>query len=297
MMPGRYQLISGCALLTLISRSYFHYALTICLLIPALVSAYWLLFHTKAPPLNLSDYYSYQCLTRPLPSSAADKPEFQILTVASPHAAQIADKLCGREDFARYYSGVRIRWQRRDFLTLDKIQNTRFDLFFNRAHVVEGIAPNLDLYYRMFRDSPHYSLYWVSLNDQPQMTPEYFAGKTIGLLADPHSQSFHIEPLDSLKIAGIGLQPQQIIFYGDMLSLYNAFNAGDVDLMTTPKGLISNNFDESKARYQLISNDMSPGKWYLSNAVNPDVHCALQTALNIYYSEVFPDAEASHDCQ
>jgi len=243
--------------------------------------------------LQLSDYYSYSC------GSETEEPgrEFRILTVARTEALSLADYLCSNPDFSAVYPSVSIRWQRRDYLTLDHIQEQSFDLFFNRQHVVSGIAPNYKLFYSLFHDSPHYTLEWISNDDQPQLNADYFSRKTIGLLSDPKSQSYHIMPLDTLKAAGIQLPKSRIIYFSDTYSLYQAFNVGRVDMIPVPR-VKSNAQVPFRAAYRLnISDAMSPGSWFLSHKVGIAVHCDLQKVLKLYDEKVFDHDSDQTDCR
>ena len=267
----------------------------ILILLLALLTSVWLSWQ-QPQPLQLQDYYRYQCHTPAI--AQEDKPVFNILTLGPQNAQAMADNLCADPVFAGHYAGVLIRWRRRDYLTLEAIQDGVYDLFFNRQHIVSGIAPNYPLYYSMFQDSPHYILDWISLNDTPQLSADYFAGKRIGLLSDSRSQSFHIQPLDSLNSAGITLSADQITYFSDMYSLYQALQQGKADLIPSPRSLGSEHSMLSQQPYRLmISDHMSPGSWFLSHRVSPEVYCSLHRILDLYNQRTFADAVPTPDCR
>ncbi|WP_221793147.1 hypothetical protein [Oceanobacter mangrovi] len=243
----------------------------------------------QAEPLHLSDYYSYQCQT-----GSSQQATFRILTLSADHARELADNLCGQAEFSEHYGSVSIRWRRRDFLTLELIQESRYELFFNREHVVTGIAPNYQLFYSGFHRSPYYSLYWASHQQPVQLSREWFVNKTIGLLEDSRSQSFHIMPLDQL--ARIGLKPNspQIHYFGDMAALTAAFDKGQIDITTKTSGMLTKQPDQ--LALTTISDHMYPGNWYLSHQVAASVYCSLHRALEQYLANFFSGASAAYDC-
>ncbi|MDK2777934.1 MAG: hypothetical protein KYX62_09755 [Pseudomonadota bacterium] len=274
-------------------RSLLPYSLMVAAVLAAVLTVSYLSTRQSSRPLQLSDYYSYRCGAEP---SLPDR-EFRILTVARTEARALADSLCSNPAFSAVYPTVSIRWQRRDYLTLDHIQEQSFELFFNRQHVVSGIAPNYTLFYSLFHDSPHYTLEWISDDDQPQLSDDYFRHRTLGLLSDPKSQSYHIMPLDTLNAAGIQLPESRIIYFSDTYSLYQAFSSGRVDVIPVPRVSSSAQIPFRAAYRLLISDDMSPGSWYLSQRVSAAVHCDLQNVLNRYGEKVFDHETDQTDCR
>src|SRR5690606_41138471 len=102
----------------------------------------------------------------------------------------------------------------------------------NRRHLVIGMVPDFDNYYRPLLDTPTYALYWIAIGWQPRISAAALAGKTLGFLQDPHSQTFFLQPFKALKEAGITLDESQKRFYPAMAALHPAPTDGALDQAT-----------------------------------------------------------------
>ncbi|MGB1091967.1 MAG: hypothetical protein ACPGYX_07575 [Oceanobacter sp.] len=270
--------------------TFYWISATLLMLLVILISVAF--FRSSVSGLVLRDYNRYSCH---LETQTPGKAVFRILSLSRKASQALADRLCHSRELSKFYGSVDIVWRPRDYLTLADIQNSRFHLFFNREHMVKGTAPNYELYYTRFHESPSYALDWLSLESPPEFTTDYFSHKTIGLLADPHSQSFHIEPLDSLTRRGISVHSEQLHFYPDVQSLFKGFRQGEVALVSSPRDLF---IDQIPVHQRLeINAHMSPGSWYLAHIVAPQVRCELHQALSGFNQGVFGRKVSDNVCR
>lgn len=236
-------------------------------LVPAL--GLWFAGQTNvAAPLG--DYNTYQCET-----GTAGNASFRVLTLSSEGAIAMADRLCQLPAMRGQFNAVTITWQHRGFLTAQHIVDEEYDYFWNRQHLVAGMVPDFHNYYRPLFSTPVYSLYLISRHEQPQLTPAHMAGKTLGLLRDPQSQTFFLQPFKALKEAGISLQESQKRFYPDIASLYAAFRDGKVDMVTGTRQIFR---DQGVDTYHslLLADNVSSGAWFLRRRwFGSGLDCAL----------------------
>lgn len=217
----------------------------------------------------------YQCATA---AESAQLPVFRILMPTNTQALRIAQSLCRAPGFARHFSAVDISWQARDQLKARDLLEGRFNLIWQRSSILAGLYPGYSDTYKPFERLPNYDIYWLSQRDKPQLTAEYFAGKTLGFLNDDQSWSSLQLPLAQLEQHNIQLEPAQRRFYPDRFALYQAFMRGEVDLIS---GLRWLGETEIPAEHrQLIAAGLSIGDWYLKVEVAAaDYSCELHQSL------------------
>jgi len=209
--------------------------------------------------VELDEYNSYHCQT-----GAATGATFKVLTLTSAEAMPLADRLCRSPAMRRQVADVVVTWRPRGFLTAKDIVEEEYDYFWNRRHLVIGMVPDFDNYYRPLLDTPTYALYWIAIGWQPRISAAALAGKTLGFLQDPHSQTFFLQPFKALKEAGITLDESQKRFYPDMAALYRALTDGEVDL-TTGTDRIIRELGIGAHHRLLLADDVSSGSWFLRN--------------------------------
>lgn len=202
---------------------------------------------------------------------------FNVLTLTFDGARELAETLCSNPGVAAEFSEVALVWRPRDHLQANHIVNEQYDYLWSREHLLRGLVPDIERYYRPLLKTPGYSIYWHSRVGPVMLSPEFFAGKRVGLLNDSHSQTFYVQPFLALKQAGIQLEEAQQRFYPDLTSLQRALESGLVDIvpMAAPVAPPS----EAPFSRTLMVSGMSSGEWYLRTRLyNGRLECALAAA-------------------
>ena len=226
-------------------------------------------------PEITSDYSNYRCST-----GTHHPATFRVLTLTVMDSVELANRLCATPQVQAQYGMVEIVWHTRGFITARDIVEQNYDLFLNRPYLVAGLVPDYERYYRPIITSAPYSVYWISRTSKPELTQAYFAGKRVGLLDDFYSQSFFLLPSGSLRAANIQLNDDQKHLYHDLSSLYNAFENGAVDLITSPDlGAFSSKIDPL---YNLAIEEQAPPiSWFIRrDAGTGELHCAVQGVIS-----------------
>jgi hypothetical protein len=254
------------------SMHFFHRAATTCIFLLALfISAV-----TSRQPLAtpaFADYASYECRTISN-SSENSGPTFRALTASSQKAVELADALCAAPTIGNHYARVVVEWRPRGYLSARHVVEQQYELFLDRRYHILGLVPDFRQYYSPLLDLPSYPVYWVSRTSTPELTQNYFANKTVGLLTDFYSQSFYLLPMKSLQEAGLNLEESQMRFYSDISTLYSAFADGEVDLITSPD-IKSWRVDSDKAHRLLIDDAATPHTWFISQNLNHHLACDI----------------------
>lgn len=240
------------------------------LLVAALAAAIglWLAMQSRVE-VSLGDYSRYQCLT-----GRASGPEFRVLTLTSVDAMAMADRLCASPAFSSRFSAISISWRPRQFLSAQHIVDESFDFFWNRQHLVEGMVPEANNYYRPLLHTPSYALYWISHDQDLRLQGTYFADKTVGLLQDTRSQTFFLQPFKALKSAGIELRDEQKRFYPDMEALFQGFASGEVDVITGIPRLMDR-YGVNSYHSLLLAEQVPSGSWFVRNRWFDELGCEL----------------------
>ncbi len=240
------------------------------------VSLSYALSRQQLAPAVTSDYSNYQCTTG---THHTDK-AFRILTLTVMDSVALANRLCAAPEVQADYARVEIIWHTRGFISARDIVEQHYDLFLNRPYLVAGLVPDYERYYRPLLTSAPYSVYWLARTSKPELTQAYFADKRVGLLDDFYSQSFFLLPSGSLRAANIQLHDDQKILFHDLSSLYSAFEAGAIDVITSPDlGAFSDKIDPL---YNLeIAEQAPPISWFIRReAGSSKLHCAVQKILS-----------------
>ena len=220
----------------------------------------------------------YQCS---VPGSAAlPEREFRVLTSTNILARDLADILCHDRAMAGHYSKVTVSWQPRGTLHTEDLVQQQYHLIWRRERELRGLLGSLDDYYAVLQPLPTYAVHWISRNDKPVLSAEYFASRRVGLLRDTMSQSSYQLPAAQLQQAGITLAPDQVHYYEDRRALYLALSRGEVDLIS---GVVTQQEGGvPPSRRLLIADAVPTGQWYVSRQVPlPAVRCTLLMALQV----------------
>lgn len=222
------------------------------------------------PPLE--GVTSYQCATGGDGSGV-----FRVLTLTFDGASDLAEGLCASPGVASAFSRVLVTWRSRDHLQASHIVNEEYDYFWSREHLLLGLVPDVQRYYRPLLQTPGYSIYWLSRVGPVLLETAFFADKRVGLLEDSHSQTFYVQPFLALKQAGIELLPDQKRFFPDVTLLRRALDEGLVDVIPAaalPGGPAGERFSRT-----LMVPGMSSGEWYLrTRYFDGGLECALMAA-------------------
>lgn len=261
-----------------ITRSRWHYYLILAALAALPVLATLALSRQSFSDIALQDYLSYRC---DIPDSGAEGP-FRVLTLTSSYAIALADRLCSSASIKARYSRVEISWHPRSYLQPQDILENRFELIWNRRHVVEGLVPEVYQYYQPIMDSPRYTLFWASQQSRVEMSNAYFADKVVGLSQDQQSQTYYLQPMNALKRAAIALDSQQIRYFSSIAALYDAFEQGRVDIISSTRNpaLIP---DQRSVVFTPLADDVPSGTWLLRQSlIDSPAGCDIVTALTVF---------------
>lgn len=261
--------------LPILVNSRLHYWLLVAALAAIGLAASYLLSRQYPQDLSLSDYQAYSCST-----GGSGGATLQLLTLTSLYVPEMASRLCGEPRVAARFADVNIAWRPRGFIGARDILEQRYDLFWNRRHLVLGMAPSFFEYYSPLLHTPRYPVYWLAHESIPGISNGYLEGKTVGLLSDTSSQTFYLQPMDALHRAGVTLNASQKRLYPELGALYRAFRRGEVDLISSPLFLAERLGIPSDHRF-LISRDVPSGTWYISNRLlGSGVECDLLRAVS-----------------
>lgn len=234
---------------------------------------------------SLEGVTSYQCATG---SHAGGV--FRVLTLTFDGAGELAEQLCATPALARVFSRVLVTWRSRDHLQASHIVNEDYDYLWSREHLLRGLVPDVERYYRPLLETPGYNIFWLSRVGPVLLEPAFFTDKRLGLLEDSHSQTFYVQPFIALKEASIELHPEQKRFYPDVTLLRQALEEGLVDIIPAaalPVGPTGEHFSQT-----LMVSGMSSGAWYLrARYFDGRLECALLAATQ--ESVIFGDNRAT----
>ncbi|WP_438865588.1 hypothetical protein [Neptunicella sp.] len=231
----------------------------------------------RVSPVNLSDYYHFQCDMR---NTQSDNPRFRFLAVSSFNVDRIAQRLCQSPAMAKYYSGVTISWKPRWLLSPTEVLSENYDLIWSRENALRGLVPGYNHYYQLLMAFDNYKVYWFSKGPTPLLEQRYFDNKRVGILTDRLSQTHHLLPLMSLKDANIHLADHQLIAFDDARNLYQAFAKGEVDLITGGDWLQRE--VDAPISGLLISDKVNAASLFIRKNHPQEIDCALLDVLGMY---------------
>ena len=232
--------------------------------------------------VSVDAYRSHSCQTQ---ATDTKLPTFRVLSVASTGAELLANALCSSSVMASYYSNVEIRWLDRDELSARDILEERYDLFWSRERRVKRLTPDLESYYQVVLKMPEYQVSWYSLTSSPRFTIDYFANHRIGLLDDPESNSHFLLPLGQLKTLGLDLTRTKITYYPNYYQLTEAFQAGEVEVISDGEWLEQTLATPELAKL-VIDEHSTMGQWYARVKRPVAIDCALKQALTTMSAQV-----------
>ncbi|MDF1622153.1 hypothetical protein [Pseudohongiella nitratireducens] len=220
-----------------------------------------------------ADYYRTSCQT----GSQEQQARLTVLLVTAHQAGDIASRLCQSESISKAYGSVDVSWKPRTQLSSQELITEAYDVIWSREHVLIGLVPNIGQYYDPLLHFDHYSVYWLSLQNTPVLTAEYFQEKRIGLLADKNSHTHYLLPLESLHRSGIASDSLELVHFQDTNTLYQSFQNGEIDLITGGSGYTS----PTPVYSTLIDDDAIAASFFVRQALsNQTIRCELIHALS-----------------
>jgi hypothetical protein len=248
----------------------------VCLLILFLVSRH------SSSEIELGHYYQHFC---DIPDSnvpaaqPSNNKRLRLLLVTPAMASDIATLLCERASVREQFSGVEVSWRPRMELSANDLVNESYDVIWNREHFLTGLLPDLHDYYDTLLHYDNYAVFWLSLQNTPVMTAEYFRGKRIGLLSDVSSHTHHLLPLRSLKAVNAHQGDFDPVFFDDTSALYDSFYRGEIDLMT---GGLSFAAEDQPVYRTLLDNSATAATFFIRKELQqPQLRCDIIDALEL----------------
>lgn len=256
------------------------YVVALCLLLALGVTLSLWLSQQRAEVPVLQDYHVYRCTTPQAEGvdTGNTRGEFNLLTVSSIYAQDIANHLCRSPRMARHFQSVQISWKPRSQLRAEEVLNEDYDLIWSRTHSLRGLVPEYATYYEPLLRYDQYKVYWFSRDQKPRLERDYFQGKKIGLLSDKLSHTFHLLPLASLKDIGLDISRQQLLYFDDAISLYRAFQNGELDLVSG--GLFLEQDLDIPLQRTLMADNVTAATLFVRRARPADIDCAIADAFD-----------------
>lgn len=240
---------------------------------------------TAINPLPQRLYNSYHCLT---PDSAGTqvRAPLRILDFFHLSTRPLADSLCNNPVIAAYYSGVEIIWMHRDQVDLRKLIDQDYELLFAKPELLERIESTAGNSYIPIVHYADYTSQLISLNSHPQLSNEYFRGKTLGLIDDPNSLSGYQIPKNALKQHQIDESTFEIVHYKSHDQLHRALLLGDVDVIASFSSLEHSAATSSKRTLNLQERLPGPHWYVLPELLDTAIHCQFEKLLRQYSRDV-----------
>ncbi|NVK54827.1 MAG: hypothetical protein HWE26_04380 [Alteromonadaceae bacterium] len=186
---------------------------------------------------------------------------------------QVSRRLCASPVIAEYYSSVTVSWLPRESMSTVSLLNQDFDVLMGRAHSLNGLLPDFDNLYAPLINIDGFSVSWFS------RYPINFAelnARRIGLVNDSLSHTHYLLPLQSLKSHQIAIDTLNITYYSDIYSLYNAFEQGDIDMLSTIDQFANRHPD---ARYTSVISSNNSTSFFFARHLPHPVTCEIADAL------------------
>lgn len=193
---------------------------------------------------------------------------------------RVLEALCDAPEVAALYSGVEMRAVHRDALDLRDLYDMGYEVVLAKPELIEDITSVSDSY-KLIARYPDYGSQFVSLRGMPELNREWWRGKILGLLDDPHSISAYQVPRAALRQWDLEAVPE-IVYFPTHSQLYSALVKGEVDVIA-----IATTDYQAYGTFPLpqglVLADRIPGPgWYLhTDLLLTSIHCALLDALTV----------------
>ncbi len=222
--------------------------------------------------LPIQNYSNHLCITE---NNSSEK-TLRILDVFRNDTHLLADSLCQDPTIAKHYGKVEVVWLSRSGIDLRSIVNQRYQLLFIKPEYMQRIKPTESIGYSAISTTPPRPGRLITLTEKPELTNEYFTGKTLGLLDEPDSISSFQIPKYALKHANIDPSLYTIKYFKYHSQLHAALNNKKVDIIAS-SGLLN----PQHHSIELFSS-LPPPAWFLQEKLlNTDIHCKIINGLKI----------------
>lgn len=192
-------------------------------------------------------------------------------------APELAQGLCQSALKGSVYGEVIVSWLPRESIGTGTLLADRFQLMWDREHVMSGLLPDFSSLYHLLKPMPDYEIDWFSHDAAVLSSDDGLRGQRIGLLDDPRSQSGY--QLPRLQLAGMAIVDDAVTYYPNRSELMQAFMRGDVDVIPA----LPLQFPDWPAGQRRLLTDKAPiGSWFMSQSVDPQLSCQLLDALKLF---------------
>jgi len=221
-----------------------------------------------------------------IPGTAQSKPIFRVyypvnnLKNATELGNELAEKLTTLKSFSSVDVTYYLSIAERNRLIMRHDNESKFDLLLVKSDLLQRLTLQDNINYEPVAAYAGYSVYLISTHETPELNSKYLTGKTIGLLADPFSESGHKYPKNAIarNIKKENL-PKFESKYSSHATLRKALNDNEVDLIASYWGKKQ---QEKYPHWKLLKiADVPKGDtWFLEVDINlPMVVCATTEAL------------------
>jgi hypothetical protein len=225
------------------------------------------------PPVQ---YNTYECATGGHSSAAV----FRILVFAESQAVQHADALCRDQAVQERYGRVHVMWRHRDLSEVRISFDQEFDLLLAKPELVERNDIDLVDHYVPIAVYSDNTSRFVSLESLPELSADYFRGRTLGMLDNPKSVSGHQVPRQALRNAGIDERQLDVRYYETHEDLFYALLDHELDVIATGLALPDSHHGSQPLLVLPIQGGLKSPRWYLRpSLVDTVLYCHIVSVL------------------
>jgi len=181
--------------------------------------------------------------------------------------------LCSDSRIAQKYSVIKGQWQHHKAKNLSALSKP-YDLVVSKPSFINMEDVKAVANYHPIASYKSYPSYFINnTGEEIKITNRYFYEKKVGLLVHPRSFSGRIEPMNSLRNAGINLNLMEFSYYNSHQELRSALLNNKVDVIGSYWSKEDESILNSKGRL-LLNKSVDPSTWYLTS-VDEDTECAV----------------------
>jgi len=252
------------------------YYILICVSIVAVLGLFYIQFlkQTGEPfEITSEPYNTVECVT-PLGNGEA----FLMHGWTKFNVSQLMKILCSDSRLAQKYSIIKGQWRHHNAKNLSILAKP-YDLVVSKPSYINMEDVKAVVNYHPVASYKSYPSYFInSTGEKIKLTNRYFYEKKVGLLKNPRSYSGRVEPMNSLRRAGINLNLIQFSYYNSHQELRGALLNNKVDVIGSFWSKEDKSLLNSKGKL-LLNRSVDPSTWYLTS-VDGDTECAVVEAIN-----------------
>ena len=219
--------------------------------------------------------------------------------------AKLAENLrpyfCNNQVVAKQFGQVNLHWGHNMTDALEFIGRGNADLMMTKENIMKAFEGELTFNYKTIMSYPDYTAFFISLNEKPKLTKEYFIDKRIGLLDYPSSRSGYILPRTLFKSLNLNVENLDIVQANSHSALRDLLAEGKVELIASYwKEDDMNRFLENYITP--IRDNVSGSRWYFKmDKENTELMCAVEEIINNHAraqnSPYYKDVESHVKCE